>query len=481
MRNRRGIAAVQPRSALIGTLPMRRRAAVWAAAAAMAGMLASPGPTAAETVRLTLDQGLIVARQALMAGNAPLARGLAQGLLQADAKDPYALLILSAAETELGNPLAGRAAGQAAWRAARGGGDGLRYDIARHTALAALRGGNSLAARLWLRRALDVAPDAKARADTVTDYRDLSARARLHFSAELSLTPTDNLNDGASGKYLAIDDWFVLGALSGSAQALSGLRSDASLRLSYRLAATAQAQTTLALRLMTSTALLSAEAKRLAPDLRSADLNSTKLEGSLTQDFLWPNSQQPISVSLALGEGWTAGAVAGPYARLEAATPLLRSAKFGLLLRASDERHWRRDAQIEATGLAVEGRHALKGGTLGWGVALTNVSGSAINQDYQRAIVSMDYQLGRALGPVTLAAGVSAGLSRYDSFSLLGAQVTDGRTDRQFGVTLDMTFQDISVMGYAPKLGLSTTQTRSNISRFEGHGVDVTFGFESQF
>ena len=74
-------------------------------------------PAGAETVKLSLDQSRMIARQALMTGNAALARALAKGLLQADGDDPYALLILTAAETLLGNPKAGRHAGRAAWTA----------------------------------------------------------------------------------------------------------------------------------------------------------------------------------------------------------------------------------------------------------------------------------------------------------------------------------------------------------------------------
>ena len=461
-------------------LPKQQARKLVLACALVAAYLHS-APVAAETVQLSLEQGLMVARQALLVGNPALARGLALGLLQANAQDPYALLILSAAETQLGNPAAGRKAGKAAWRAARATPAGMRYDIARHTALAALRQGKSLPAQFWLRRALDLAPTDADHAQTVADFRDISARARLHFSADLSITPTDNLNDGASGKYLTIDDWFVLGMLSGSAQALSGMRASADLKLSYRIAESARARTTLGLRTMFNVNALSAEAKRLAPDLRATDLNSSKVEISLTQDFLWPQSQQPISLGFALGEIWNGGAASGNYLRLEGTTPLLRAEKTALMLRAFTERQWRDDSQIGAAGLAFDARHRLTSGTLSLGLSATTVAGSAINQDYQRGALSLGFTPSHPLGPVSLSVSVSAAVNRYDIYSLLGAQVTNGRTDHQLGAEVDFSFQDISIMGYAPKLTIATTQTRSNISRFQGQALNVSFGFESQF
>ena len=416
-----------------------------------------------------------------MAGNADLARALAQGLLQADARDPYALLILTAAETALGNPGAGRRAGRQAWLAARGLPQGLRYDIARHTALAAMHEGRLLPLQFWLRRAVDVAPTAADSARSIADYQAIRANAKLHMSADLTLTPSDNLNDGAAGKLLSVDDWFVLGTLSGSAQALSGLRADGRFDLTYRLGQSATAQTRLGFGFAASVNQLSAAAKIQAPDIDSADLNHSSAEISLTQDRLWPRSQQPVSVKFALGQSWAGGAVAGPYARLQASTPLWRADGFQVAVQATVQRAWRRNGAMDAKALALQGEFDLGTDVLNWGLALHDVAGSQINQDYQRGAVNLGYSFGKPFGPVTLAAQVTAATSHYDHYSLLGAQVVNGRRDRQLGASLEMTFQDIGFLGYAPKLSVSTVQTKSNISRFEGHAVNIALGISSQF
>lgn len=457
-----------------------RARAVWLGLC-LAGVVALASVAGAEAVKLSLDQSRIIARQALMAGNAALARALAKGLLQAKGDDPYALLILTAAETQLGNPTAGRQAGRAAWSAARGLPEGLHYDIARYTALAALQEGRVLPTQFWLRRAVDAAPTPQDRAQTISDYKALRSNSRLRYAIDLSVTPSDNLNDGASSKYLSIDDWFVLGTLSGSAQALSGVRADARLGLTYRLRTSAQSQTSLGFSAAASRNMLSDEAKLLAPDLQSKDLDQSAAEVSVTQDFLWPHSQHPISVSLALGQNWAAGIVAGPYARAQLSTPLLRRERALIQLQATTQRAWRTDSVINANALALEGQYRIGAGAINWGLAVSDVAGTAINQSYNRGSASLGYRFDKPIGPVTLATTLTAANSHYDIYQLLGAQLTKGRTDTQFDISVDMTFQNIGLMGYSPTLSLSKTTTQSNVSRFESNGVNISVGITSQF
>lgn len=124
-------------------------------ACALVGAHVHCAPAAVQTVQLSLDKGHGGAA-GFAGGDIGAGAWIGAGIASGQCATSYALLILSAAETQLGNPAAGRKAGKAAWRAARATPAGMRYDIARHTALAALRQGKSLPAQFWLRRALDL-------------------------------------------------------------------------------------------------------------------------------------------------------------------------------------------------------------------------------------------------------------------------------------------------------------------------------------
>ncbi|MES2666528.1 MAG: hypothetical protein V4712_10540 [Pseudomonadota bacterium] len=430
---------------------------------------------------LTREQSLVVARQALFSGNPVLARAIASALLQGNNADPYALLIISVAETQLGNPGGGHVAGRAAWRSARGMQDGLRYDIARQTAVAAMRGGRVFPMQFWLRRALDVAPTPETRAQTIADYRAVRERTKLKLSFSMSVTPSDNLNSGASGNLLIIDDRFLLGRLTGSAQALSGVRTEVEGGLTYRILTTAKTATDIGLRLSFADYRLSTEARLQAPDITSSNLDTARAEANISSKFLWPGLNRPGRVGLAAGYIKEGRADPAPFLRLEASGQLVSNERWMLSVKAAGQRNWLNSDAVTAMTLGVEGSVLVGQGVLGLGLSVSDARGDAANQDRRRTSLQIAYSHTRPLGPVSLSTGVMAAVTDYPTYLLGPVAVTKGREDRQQGIFVNMVFQDLGVMGYAPSLTLSNTRTSSNISRFSGSETSVSIGIKSQF
>lgn len=438
-------------------------------------------PVAAAPVQLTLDQARSVAQQAHAAGDFALANALARRLLQANPQDAQALLLLAATEPYLGNPAAGQRAGRAAWGVARKT-PVLRYEIARHTAYAALAEGRPGLAQAWLRRAADTAPTTDALRQTIADFRAVRARNPLRLGFDLAIAPSSNLNGGAQGGLLVIDGDYVLGTLSGAAQALSGVRTVLQARLSYALPGTGSGHTTLGLRFFGTLNQLSAEARALAPGLRGSDLDQVLLEASVARDFLWPGRQHPVSLTLAGGHTWVGGQPYGPHLRLAIGTALRQSRTGDLRLLATREAQWQGPDRVDALALALEGRQiGAAGGQLGWSLGLRDVRGTAVNQDYRGASAEVSYTPPLPLGPVRLRARLSGALRDYPSYRLGPFAVTAGRQDQQVAVALDLTFPAVGFRGYAPKLSLSASETHSNISRFQTRELGLMLGFESQF
>lgn len=457
-----------------------RLARAAALAVAMALGLASAGAT--QEVDLTLDEARILAQRAYLAGELPLAQAIALRLLEADPDDARALLILSATATQLGDPAQGREAGRAAWAAA--GADepqGMRYDIARHTALAAWHEGRLSAAQFWLRRAADSAPSDAEYRQTVSDYRMVRARNPLRFSASLSVTPTSNLNGGAASGDLTIDDWFHVGPQYGTALALSGTRTVAQARMSYVLAAGERGQTTLGLRAIGAFHSLSSEAKAIAGGISGQYLNAVTLEASLRRDTLWPGGAHPLSLTVAAGQNWEGGEVAGPHLRLEAETPLLRREGREIWLGARADVHSLDDDDTLSMGIALESMQAALGGQIGWAISMRDVQGGGVNRSFRSLTGEVSYAPAAPIGPVRLRGGLQAGLRDYPEYRLGPFGVSDGREDISLGLSLDMVMEGTSFLGHAPKVTLSALATDSNISRFETRQLGISFGFESRF
>jgi hypothetical protein len=181
------------------------------------------GTALAETLSLRPDEALGMAKLAYQAGDHATANHLARALLLVDARDPLVLLLLAATEPKLGNPKAGIKAGRLAWGEARRreAPDGLRWEIARNTAKAAYDADQMGLAQWWLRRSLDVAPDKDALGVSGKDLAEVRAQNRLHWSFDLAIGPSDNLNGGASDPVFRVDDT-VIGFLSNGAGAVGG-------------------------------------------------------------------------------------------------------------------------------------------------------------------------------------------------------------------------------------------------------------------
>lgn len=435
---------------------------------------------AAETVDLTLENARTIARQAYAVGEMGVANALARRLLEANPRDAQALLILAATEPALGNPTAGRLAGRKAWAAAET--PLLRYEIARHTAAAALQESRPGLAQFWLRRAADVAPSANDYARTVADYRRMRAENPVSLRFDLAVMPSSNLNGGGQGGVLEIDGQIVNGFYNRSLPPLSGMRAEAQAEVNYRLATSARSQTTLGFSLSASLNTLSAEARALNLNISGAEFNQTTAEASLSHDFLWPGRDHPVHLALTAGQNWSGGSVLGPHLRLEASTPLARNAASELRLAGSVERQWQPSSAVNSGSLALMAQRRLASGdSLGGGIYLRQVNGTGYNQDYHDASAMLTYTLGQPVGPVTISGKLTAGLRDYDVYRLGFAQLTQGRHDQRLGLSVDMTLQNLSVWGYAPVISVAGSQTQSNVNWFDSRQLGISIGFESKF
>ena len=150
------------------------------------------------------------------------------------------MLIIAAAAPQTGAAAEGRAAGARAY--ALSNSDIERYEAARLTALAAANEDRLTLATLWLRRALTVAPDDAARAQTIADARFLQDRNPWAFDLMASLVPSSNVNGGAADR-VASAPGTPTGTLSDDAQALAGWRAALGFGASYRLQQNATSRT----------------------------------------------------------------------------------------------------------------------------------------------------------------------------------------------------------------------------------------------
>ena len=441
------------------------------------------GAAAADTVKLTVAEARVVAQRALLSGDAALAVALARKLLEADARDPFALLILAAAEPKLGDPLAGLRAGRAAWGAAAPV-PLLRYEIARNTALASLQSGRPLSAAFWLRRAVEIARSPEERAQSLGDLATLRQRIRLHYAIDVSVTPSSNLNGGATGGFLIIDNALTVGPISRSGQALAGEIATEQVSLSYDLTQSARTATHLGFQLYATQNRLSPAARRDVQDLKGPDLNQTTSKISFGTDFLLHAVDRvPGNLTFALGQSSVGAASPDPYASFSLTLPVASTDRASLSANVTLERHWHPQDQLDAVSAGLAKTVVLSGGgQLGLGLTASRIRGHFNNQDYDGLNAYASLAPTWTLGSLRFSGQLSVGVVRYDPYYLIGnIQVTHGRTDRSATLSLVSTLTKVQLAGYAPTIGLNLGRKWSNISRYTTQDVSVTFGYRSLF
>lgn len=466
---------------------IRKRAAVFALAAGIGLLGPGLGVARSDVLHLTPEQGLEIARAAYLAGQAEIAGQIARGLAKADPENPLVHLLLSATEVQLGRPEAGLAAGKRAWRLAGPGAETrpLRYEIARNTAKAALEAGRPMIAQYWLRRSLDVAPDAQARAASGRDIGLVRDRSPLRFSFEVQAGPSDNLNGGAESGIFRVGD-LVIGDLANGAEALSGTRASFRLQADYALPERgAASQTVLSLSAEALRNRIDASARAKAGSLTSRDLDASRLGFGLRRDMRIGPDGRPLSLSVELAQTWAGGAVAGPTLGFGAQAGLWQGTQGTFWLRGQVERTWdgARAQGRDLYGLSLIGQSAFGTTRATAALSLQAARSGFENSTYDAANLSLQVAPAWRIAGASVEFGANLGMRDYESFSLIGGAVavTGGRQDRSVGVSMDLAFDNLGVMGFAPVLSLRHGKTRSNVSRYETATTGISLGLSSSF
>ncbi|NEY91663.1 surface lipoprotein assembly modifier [Tabrizicola oligotrophica] len=462
---------------------MRHRLGALAFALAL-GLGAAAPMARAEVLHLTPDEALMTARAAYLSGDVEAAAHIARALASVQPDDPLVHLLLSATEPKLGRAQAGLIAGRKAWKLAGRGKEArpLRYEIARNTAKAALDAGKPLQAQFWLRRSLDVAPDDAAFAASGRDLGLVRNRSPWRLAFDMEAGPSDNLNGGADSSVFRIGD-FVLGELSNGSEALSGARANLRIKAERALPGSARAQTVLGLSAEVVRNQIDAASRDEAGTMTSRDLDRTRLSFGLRRDLLLGDRGMPLSLSVELGQNWAGGEVLGPSLGVTAQGAIWRGPAGTIWLGGGVERAWD-DANIRGAdlfSLSVVGERAF--GKTEASVALTVEAARSefINSTYDAARLSLQLSPDWKIGGASVSLGATAGLRDYEAFSLGLVHVTGGREDASVGLSMDLSFDDWSVMGFAPVLSLRHGKTKSNVSRYETGTSGISIGISSVF
>lgn len=450
--------------------------ACWATVAVPEGAVPAPAAT------FSLDQARLVARQALNAGDFDLARQIAMGLVAADETDAYAYAVLAAAHSRMNDPRLARAAARLAYRHADS--SAQKFGAARTAASIAFQQDRPTVSQAWLRLAATHADTSKQDQVLAQDYKRVRAANPLRFNLNLSLAPSDNVNNGTDNVLEVINGVPTQGFFQGSTRALSGTVATVDARLQYRLRADKTSRTTATGRVHTRQVDLSSEAKTLAPTVTNSDFSSTFAELGVHHQFALGATGNAMTLGGALGARWSGGERSYDFARLTAQRSVRLSPATRLSFNGSGERRFStfsnlRDANVVTLGANL-GHTLGRGDRINLALSVQNVTGDFINSDFQTASLRASYSFAKQWGPVQITTGLTLGYTDYDTYTLV-RPVAGGRQDTSFYGDVSLFFADYDLAGFAPTVQLRSGQRSSNVNRFEISETTISLGIQSKF
>jgi len=435
-----------------------------------------------DRVVLSLPEARTVAVHALATGRPELAVQIAAGLLQADPRSSYAHFVLANAYADMGRHKDGRKSAARAFRYTKK--PAQKFEAAELAARISYADSRPTLTQLWLRRAVQNAPNEQVEKQLARDYGSVRQQNPFSFSLRGELRPSSNVNNGADTALQVIDGLPFTGQLSGSAQALAGLVGAFDGTVGYRLRGTPKSRTDLAARIYVQRTHLDGDARALAPDLSNSDLGSTYGKIELGHRFAVGTSGGSARLSAALGQYWSSGNLSYSFVRLEGARNWRLDARSSLSLNVSiDQRLSARSDFFDSTTFGVEAgaQH-----TLAWGdrtsvsVTLQQSDSDFVNSRVSSAALRMSYSFSERIGPAQVSGGLVFGILDFpDYFAVF--DIPDGRQDTSTHADINFFLPDLDYAGFAPTLRLRAGRSRSNISRFDTRELSVSVSVRSKF
>ncbi len=443
---------------------------------------ADPAQLDAPAVELTLPQARQLTVRALKAGRPKLAYTLSQGLLKADPQSSFAHFTLANAQALLGQAKPARKSAARAYRFA----DSKlhRFEAAELAARLSFADERPTLTQLWLRRAVQNAPNEQVEQQLGRDYGVVRAKNPFSFSIRGGFRPSNNVNGGSNTEVQIIDGLPFTGQLSGSAQALSGTIGTLDTTLRYRLRGSEKSRTEVAARLFVRRTFLTDGAREQAPDVENSDYGSTFAEVRLDHTFAVGDKGNTARIGTGAGQYWFAEDRSYHFVNVNAGHSWRVGERTSLSLDASLEHRISDRADIlDSTYFVLSGglRHARPNGDkLSFSLGLRETDSDFVNSRNSSAILSANYAFAKQLGPAKISAGLVAGYSDFPDYVSLVA-VPGGRQDRTVYANINFFFPDVDYAGFAPNLRVSAGRKFSNVSRFDTEELSVSLGIQSKF
>lgn len=405
-----------------------------------------------------------------------LAKEISLALLQRDPNDVRALIILSRAERDFGNYEQAKDYGKRAWAHAET--DVLKFAAALATAQALSSDGARTSSQFWLRRAADVAPDQRLKSIAIRDFRYVRDRNPWTTQFEFGITPSSNVNNGSKSETMEIDGLPYV--LSGDARALSGVEYKLGVETEYSRKISEYTWLYVGASAKGKEYSLSSKAVEQAPNIDESELSYAEAELTFGTTFFPHPNGGPIDASMSFGRVWSGGQELSDYARANLQHfKRVGPHRFTFGLSVEDQR--RKDAEINSsvswTGQAVWSKRLENGDTAQLNLAYRDTQSDGPAIAHEAGIAGIRYSFGKPIAGARIGLSYTFESRAYDQ----PLYSTTPREDKKNIFEVSAFLYNLELYGFAPEIGVSLIQNRSNVPLYETEEYGVSINFKSVF
>ena len=435
------------------------------------------GAVCAEPLVLDAEALRRLADTALAAGYAEQAIAYTDALLVRDAGDATALILKARALRLLERYPESEAVARLAWAAAKT--DTAKFGAAITLAQALSLQDNRTAAQLWLRTAEQYAPNPRARAQAIRDFNFVRGQNPLSLHFNLSLQPSDNVNNGTFAQII-----FIPGLPPAIPDvALSGVTGELSLSGRYRLQQSATRQTDLTFGGLHQQVWLQPDATDFLPGASNDDYAYSAVNFGASDRYLANAKGGIVSLTAGVSHDWFAGTDLSNHLKLgwgyEQALSQHSRGVFNLSVDHQQRHDYAQDSATTSTislGQILRLRH---GDSLQMTVAGSDTTSGNSNLGHADLSTRFDYQWAKPVLGTSLSASVGIKELSYSTFYIPGFPI--GRRDEYLTASLSATLDQVDYFGFAPVLGLDFARNTSSFSPYDTKTVTLSLNIASKF
>lgn len=434
-------------------------------------------PQHAQT-QLELDDARLLTFQLIADGQYENAAALARTILQADPNDQAALLALAQAERGAGRMSTAIKAAKAAWRNSETQAE--KYASSTVAAQALSSDGKPLRAQFWLRRAAQHAPNELFKARAKRDFSYVQQINPMRIDLRFSVAPSSNINNGSKSDTIEIAG--LPFAISGDAQALSGIEYNLGTTLSYRLPKAGDWDLTGSTSFDAKFYTLSSGAKALAPMVSSSDYAFEELDAQISARRIDDDGMGATNLSFKVGQNWYGGNTLTKFASVGLGRQIKAGERSSLTFNLGLERQFRRDNDLrsaDVVSLSGTWGHRLASGGAIWltGYASDTASDSAaIAQETLGAVIRF-----APAKPVFAKTQLELSLGYQNKSFDRALPFFSRRIDDRVSASATMIFNDLDYFGFAPTAELSASKTSSTVTQYDIEDLGLKIGLRSTF